>query len=546
MKIALAQQNYLIGDFEGNQAKIIAALEQARSRGADVVVFSELCVCGYPPQDLLEYTAFVRRCEQAVRHIAEATRGISALIGAPSVNPKPEGKDLFNSAYLLHDGHIAAIRHKSLLPNYDVFDEYRYFEPNSDFQTVQIGAKKAAVTICEDIWNVGNNPLYRISPLDYLDRFQPGFLINISASPFDLNKAAERINLISGIARNHRLPVFYCNCVGGHTDLIFDGGSLVAAPNGSIVDECLYFAEDLRIYDLDYITNYQGPSLAQQPLPVERLYDALVFGIREYFKKMNMTQALVGLSGGIDSAVVATLAVAALGSHAVHALLLPSPFTSQQSLIDAAALAYNLKIQYDIVPISGLYEQAVTLMQPLSGGKGFDITEENLQARLRCLLLMAYANKHGYILLNTSNKSELATGYGTLYGDLAGGLSVLGDVYKTQVYQLARWINRNGECIPWTIVQRAPTAELKPGQLDTDSLPPYDVLDHILEQHIEHRKGRLDLINKGYDPALVNRVLDMVSRSEFKRRQAPPVLRVSAKAFGSGRRMPIVASYADL
>ncbi|MCS6917008.1 MAG: NAD+ synthase [Chitinophagales bacterium] len=543
MKIALAQQNYVIGDFEGNAAKISAAIAEGRSRGADLVVFSELCVCGYPPQDMLEYRSFVGHCEQTVHRIAQDTRGIAALIGAPSVNPQPEGKDLFNSAYLLHDGQVAAVRHKSLLPNYDVFDEYRYFEPNSDFQTVRIGSRQAAVTICEDIWNVGSNPLYRISPLDHLERFDPGFLINSSASPFDVQKAGERIRLVEDIARRHNLPVFYCNCVGAQTELIFDGGSLVAAPGGFIVDEFAYFTEDLRLYDLDEVATYSGPSMVKERMPEALLYDALVFGLKEYFQKMQLSSAVIGLSGGIDSAVVACLAADALGAPSVHALLLPSPFTSPQSVTDAIELARRLGIRHEVIPISGLYEQAVALMQPYFGKKPFDITEENLQSRLRCLLLMAYANKHGLVLLNSSNKSELATGYGTLYGDLTGGLSVLGDVYKTQVYRLAHWINRQGERIPEAILKKPPSAELRPGQLDSDSLPPYDALDAVLFEHIERRKGRQELVALGYEASLVDRVLHLVSSSEFKRRQAPPVLRVSSKAFGPGRRMPLVARY---
>lgn len=543
MKIALAQQNYIIGDFEGNVSKILSALQQARRRGAHLVVFSELCICGYPPQDLLEYPGFIRQCSYALQQVAHAARDVAALVGAPSVNPRPEGKDLFNSAFLLFDGQIAAVRHKSLLPNYDVFDEYRYFEPNSEFEIVQFSGYKAAVTVCEDIWNVGSNPLYRISPLEHLERFHPGFLLNISASPFDLSKSAERIRLIEGIARTHRLPVFYCNCVGGQAELLFDGGSLVASPSGHIVDECNHFAEDLRIYDLNQVAAYTGPSRTEARDTVALLHQALVFGIREYFGKMQLQQVVLGLSGGIDSAVVACIAADALGHEHVHALLMPSPFTPEASVADARLLAQRLGIHYEVVPITGMYEQSLQVLQPLFAGKGFDVTEENIQARLRCLILMAYANKYGMVLLNTSNKSELAAGYGTLYGDLAGGLSVLGDVYKTQVYELARWLNRDGELIPESILRKEPSAELRPDQRDTDSLPPYDTLDAILFKHLEQRKGRQELLQEGFERALVDRVLSLVSRSEYKRRQAPPVLRVSTKAFGPGRRMPIVARY---
>jgi NAD+ synthase (glutamine-hydrolysing) len=544
MKIALAQQNYMIGDFEGNRQRIISAIHEAKERGADLVMFSELCVCGYPPRDFLEFGDFIEQCRNSVDLIARESDGIAVLIGAPSVNTRAEGKDLFNSSYFLYGGSIQQVTHKSLLPNYDVFDEYRYFEPNREFHAYDFAGKRIAFTVCEDIWNEGNNPLYITSPVDHLSEFSPDYLLNISASPFHCGKAEDRIALLKGLAREHRLPIFYCNTVGAQTELIFDGGSLVVTPDGEVFDEMPYFKEELRVYDLAEVSgaNEIGDRV-QVKEKIQLMHDALVTGIREYFRKLNFQKAILGLSGGIDSAVVACLAVSALGNENVKALLMPSEFSTEGSVTDAELLAKNLGIAYEIIPIRSSYDSMLGTLQPYFESKPFDVTEENLQARIRALMLMAMCNKHHYILLNTSNKSEMAVGYGTLYGDMCGGISVLGDVYKTEVYDLARFINRNAPLIPASTLTKPPSAELRPGQKDSDSLPLYSILDRVLIHYIEERRGPKELVEMGYDQPLVDRILKMVNTSEHKRYQSPPVLRVSRKAFGSGRRMPIVAKY---
>ena len=544
MKIALSQQNYLIGDFEGNRNKILEGIRQAREQGADLIIFSELCVCGYPPRDFLEFKDFIQQCEESVNLIASEAVGIAALIGAPSVNPKPEGKDLFNSSFFLFDGKIQQVTHKSLLPHYDVFDEYRYFEPNQEFQAYDFAEKRIAFTVCEDIWNEGNNPLYITSPVDHLSEFNPDYLLNISASPFHYTKAEERIALLKGLAQDHHLPIFYCNTVGAQTELIFDGGSLVVTPDGEVFDEMSYWKEEMRLYDLDEVIHSKNNGNSEQPKKkITLIHDALVCGIREYFGKLNFQKAILGLSGGIDSAIVTCLAVSALGKENVKCLLMPSEFSSEGSISDSELLAKNLECEYEIVPIREPYNSALSVLNPLFQGKSFDVTEENLQARIRAMILMAMCNKHHYILLNTSNKSEMAVGYGTLYGDMCGGISVLGDVYKTEVYQLAEYINREKQIIPQNIISKPPSAELRPGQKDSDSLPEYSILDKILFHYIEERKGPKELVKMGFEKSLVDRVLRMVNISEHKRYQSPPVLRVSPKAFGSGRRVPIVAKY---
>jgi NAD+ synthase (glutamine-hydrolysing) len=544
MKIALAQQNYLIGDFEGNRTKIINAIRHSKELQADLVMFSELCVCGYPPRDFLEFKDFIQECEESVRLIAKHAAGIAVLIGAPEVNPEAEGKDLFNASYFLYDGKVQQITHKSLLPNYDVFDEYRYFEPNREFSAYDFAGKRIAFTVCEDIWNEGHNPLYVTSPVDHLSELHPDYLLNISASPFHAGKANERIQLLKGLAVEHRLPIFYCNTVGAQTELIFDGGSLVVTPAGEVFDEMPYWEEALRVYDLDEVLQAKNAGdRVQGAGKIQRIHDALVYGIREYFSKLGFEKAILGLSGGIDSAVVACLAVAALGKEKVKCLMLPSQFSSEGSLTDSERLVKNLGIGAEKISIAPVYESVMGTLAPFFDGKPFDVTEENIQARLRGMLLMAMCNKHHYILLNTSNKSEMAVGYGTLYGDMCGGLSVLGDVYKTEVYQLAEYINGNGALIPRAIISKPPSAELRANQKDSDSLPEYPLLDQILFQYIENRKGPKELMALGYEKSLVDHVLKLVNTSEHKRHQAPPVLRVSPKAFGSGRRLPMVAKY---
>lgn len=545
MKIALAQLNYHIGNFESNTKKIVDAIHKAKSQGAEIVLFSELAVCGYPPRDFLEFEDFIQCCENAIDEIKSHSSGIAVLVGAPSRNPKIEGKDLFNTAYFLADGEIKKIIHKTLLPTYDVFDENRYFEPNKTFEIIEYKGKKIAVTICEDLWNLGNNnPLYTICPMDELMQFNPEMILNLSASPFDYEHAEDRKHVLKANAEAYKIPIYYCNQVGAQTEIIFDGGSMVVSSTGEIIAELKYFEEEILCIndDLrcnDFKSNHN--SLINDHTSI--IHNALILGIRDYFQKMNFKKAILGLSGGIDSALVLYLAVQALGKENVHSLLLPSEYSTSHSISDAEQLCKNLGTSYDIVPIKNNYDAFLQTLNPFFKDLPFSVAEENLQARTRGVLLMAFSNKFGFILLNTTNKSEAAVGYGTLYGDMCGGIAVLGDVYKTQVFELCKWINRNSEIIPTNIITKPPSAELRPNQKDSDSLPEYDVLDKILYQYIEKRQGPKELIAQGFDVALVNRVLKMVNSNEWKRHQSAPILRISKKAFGVGRRMPIVGKY---
>ena len=543
MRIALAQLNYHIGNFEGNLQKMLDAVASAKAQGADLIVPGELSVCGYPPPDFLEFDDFIRKCTASNEALREVSRGIAIVAGAPTRNPVAEGKDLYNSCYFLYDGQVVGVQHKCLLPTYDIFDEYRYFEPATEFHTVAFKGKRVALSVCEDIWNVGNeNPLYKICPLDEMVDEKPDFILNISASPFDYAHAADRIHTVRANVQRYGIPMFYANHVGAQTDIIFDGGSLVMSPDGMVFDEMPYFEECLRLYDLEEVL--RGGRTVEQPKDKTALiHDALLVGIRDYFWKLGFKKAILGLSGGIDSAVTAVLAAKALGAQNVRVLLLPSQFSSEHSVNDARQLAQNLGIQYDLLPISPMYEAFEAALKPHFWGQPFNVTEENIQARIRGALLMAMSNKYGNILLNTTNKSEMAVGYGTLYGDMCGGISVLGDVYKTEVYELARYLNRDGELIPLSSIEKPPSAELRPGQKDSDSLPPYDILDKLLFQYIEKRQGPRELVEMGFEEALVKRVLRMANINEFKREQAAPVLRVSSKGFGMGRRMPIVGKY---
>jgi len=543
MRIAIAQLNFHIGDFEGNLAKMLDAVEQVKARQADLICFSELSVCGYPPRDFLEFDDFIRKCEASIEQLAEAAQGIAIVAGSPSRNPVLDGKDLYNSAYFLADGEVKHVQHKALLPTYDIFDEYRYFEPATEFKTVEYKGKRIAITICEDIWNLGNeNPLYITCPMDHMMPEQPDFMINISASPFAHDHAEERLHVIQANSERYKLPMFYANQVGAYTEVIFDGGSLALTPEGKVYDELPYFEDCVRVYELDDVI--AGKEEREQPRDKYQLiHDALLMGIRDYFYKSKLKTAILGLSGGIDSAVTAALAARALGQDNVRVLLMPSQFSSDHSVNDARELAKNLGVQYDIIPIQDMYESYDKALKPHFWGYDFDITEENIQARIRGMLVMAFSNKFGNIVLNTSNKSEMAVGYGTLYGDMCGGLSVLGDVYKTEVFELAHFINKDGIVIPENTISKPPSAELRPDQQDSDSLPDYDILDQILYQYIEQRQDPDDIIAMGFDAALVRKVLRLVNINEFKRYQTAPVLRVSNKAFGMGRRMPIVGKY---
>lgn len=553
MNIILAQQNYHIGNFEKNIAKIIEGIDAAKAQGADLVVFSELCVCGYPPRDFLEFEDFIAQSYHAIDVIKAHTKDIAVLVGAPARNPQREGKDLFNAAWFLYEGEVKQVVHKTLLPTYDVFDEYRYFEPSYEWNIIPFKGKKLAVTICEDIWNLGDNPLYRICPMDQLIAQEPDVMINISASPFDYDHDEDRKEIILANVLKYKIPMYYCNTVGSQTEIVFDGGSLIYDAKGNIVKELPYFEEAMGGVTLEELTgSHLQPVKPTDFTPltelvfdhnIDRIYDALVMGIRDYFGKMGFTKAILGSSGGIDSAVTLAIACDALGKENVRAVLMPSPYSTGHSVDDAVALSKNLDNPYDIIRINDIYETFLTTLEPYFKGLPFNVAEENTQSRIRGNLLMGLSNKFGYILLNTSNKSELSTGYGTLYGDMAGGLSVLGDVYKMQVYSLARYINRQQEIIPANIIDKAPSAELRPDQKDSDSLPDYAILDKILYQYIERRQGPREIVAKGFDSALVSRTLKMVNTNEYKRNQFCPIIRVSSKAFGVGRRVPIVGKY---
>jgi NAD+ synthase (glutamine-hydrolysing) len=664
MKIALAQQNYHIGNFEENTRKILDGIARAKKAGADLVVFSELSVCGYPPRDFLEFEDFLEKCYAAIDRIRQEADTIGVIVGGPDRNPSGKGKPLFNTAWLLYEKEVKGKAYKTCLPNYDIFDEYRYFEPGFTWHVLPFKGKKIALTICEDIWNLGDNPLYRVCPMDQLIKQQPDLMVNISASPFDYDHDEDRKEVVRQNVLKYKLPMFYCNAIGSQTEIVFDGGSVVYDAKGNLVKELKYFEEDFAIVEL----SHPIPPLFEEILPgfsipvnveldearegldepttasstasatassspgaksasppgatpapsnpaasssfspareyrlqnglfnadmrvsgvrdpdrildylvaeenIAQIHKALILGIRDYFHKMGFTKAILGSSGGIDSAVTLALACEALGKDQVRAILLPSPYSTPHSVSDAEQLSRNLGNPYDIISIREVYESLLHTLEPVfkdrpgaaAGGAAegqslagsgqranFDqrslpaeigLAEENLQSRTRGNILMGLANKFGYILLNTSNKSELATGYGTLYGDMAGGLSVLGDVYKLQVYALARYINRAKEVIPLHILQKAPSAELRPDQKDSDSLPDYEVLDKILYQYIERRQGPKEIIAMGIDESLVKRVLKLVNSNEYKRNQFCPIIRVSCKAFGIGRRVPIVGKY---
>ncbi len=543
MRIAIAQLNFHIGNFEGNVKKMLRYIEQARDRRADMVCFSELATCGYPPRDFLEFDDFIRQAEESVQHLAAAAYGIAVVVGSPARNPVVEGKDLFNASFVLLDGQIIFQANKALLPTYDIFDEYRYFEPASSFDVFEFKGVRFALTICEDLWNIGNeNPLYTICPMDEMMKDSPDVMINISASPFAYDHAASRIHVIRANATRYQLPLFYINHVGAQTELIFDGGSLVVSPDGKVYEELPYFEERMDVYNLDDVVRGGRESL-QPKEKMSLILDALVLGVRDYFGKLNFKKAILGLSGGIDSALTAAIVARALGPENVRGVIMPSRYSSEHSISDANALAENLGIRVDFIPIEKPFSAFDQVLSPVFGDLPSDITEENIQARCRAVILMALSNKFGYILVNTSNKSEAAVGYGTLYGDMSGGLSVIGDLYKGEVYELARYINSEKEIIPVSSINKPPSAELRPDQKDSDSLPDYEDLDRILYQYIEKELGPKEIIAMGFDEKLVRRVLRLVNINEFKRFQTPPVLRVSNKAFGMGRRMPIVGRY---
>ena len=560
MKIFIAQQNYHIGNFDKNVDKIINAIEVAKQANADLIVFSEMSICGYPSKDFLDFSDFIDKCFESIEKIKKIADTIAVIIGAPDRNPVKEGKDLFNAAFFIYQNEVKSIAHKTCLPTYDVFDENRYFEPAFTWNVIEFKQKRIALTVCEDIWNLGDNPLYRICPMDILMEQHPDVMINISASPFDYTHADDRRATIKANVLKYKIPLIYCNAVGSQTEIIFDGVSLCFDKNANLCHELSQFNEETREVILLDDGTFEAPIIKaagevvdflSEPerftpeLNIGQVYNAILLGIKDYFSKMGFTKAIIGSSGGIDSAVTIALACEALGKENVRAILMPSEFSTTHSVSDAEQLSKNLGNPYDIIPIKKIFDSFITELHPVFKDLPFGIAEENIQSRARGNLLMAIANKFGYILLNTSNKSELATGYGTLYGDMAGGIGVLGDCYKLQVYELAMYINRKNEIIPQNIITKAPSAELRPGQKDTDSLPSYEILDEILYQYIERVQGPKEIKAMGFDAALVDRILKLVNRNEYKRNQFCPIIRISPKAFGSGRRMPIVGNYLD-
>jgi len=559
MKIAIAQLNFHIANLESNLNKMLEAVRDAEGKGADLIVFSELSICGYPPLDLLEHKEFVDECINTVDKLASYSKQIGIVVGGPSVNPNVKGKKLFNTAFFLADGKIVQKVHKTLLPTYDIFDEYRYFEPNTNFELVSYKGKRIALTICEDLWDdqplenaFARTKLYTRSPMEELIGQNPDFILNISASPFAANKLNVRKEVMSQNARKFALPLFYANQVGANTELLFDGGSMVVNAQGEVNDPFDAFEEGVCVYELDELENASDkPRMFQilvqanlsEEYRLEMIRKALIFGIKDYFNKMGFSKATLGLSGGIDSALTLVLAAEALGSENIHVLMLPSKYSSDHSISDSVKLLRNLNVKSSTISIQPIVDIFENQLSELFAGHTSGLAEENIQARARGVLLMALSNKKGHILLNTSNKSETAVGYSTLYGDMSGGLSVLGDLYKTDVYLLSEFINLKKEVIPQNIISKPPSAELRPDQKDSDSLPDYDILDQILYSYIELRQSVHDIVKQGFAEDLVKRVVSLVNRSEYKRFQAPPILRISSKAFGMGRRIPLVARY---
>lgn len=548
MKIVLAQLNYHIGNFEYNVEIAKNAIAKAKSMGGDIVLFSELSVSGYYPHDQLERRSFMEQSKVAIEKIAEECYGIVAIIGAPTENLSDRGKPLMNSAVVIEEGKVVFQQNKTLLPTYDIFDEYRHFEPNRNFKLFEFKGKKIAITICEDLWEEQptvseylRSKLYNIDPLEELSKSNPDFVLNLSASPFSANQSQDREDVLIRNAKRYNLPIVYVNQVGANTEIVFDGGSMVVDGNGVVVDRLSSFEEEIKMVDLDSLSTSEIDS--EEIDRIETIKRALILGMRDYFKKMGFKKATLGLSGGIDSALTAALAVDALGAENVVGVLMPSKFSSDHSIKDAYDLAKNLGIEAHMLKINDVVDNFESTLQPLFEGCDQDVTEENIQARSRGVLMMALSNKFGYILLNTSNKSEVAVGYSTLYGDMNGGLSVLGDLYKSDVFKMSKSYNREKAIIPVNTIVKPPSAELRPDQKDSDSLPEYDILDGILYMYIEGGASVDDILSKGYKKDDVDRVVGLVDRNEYKRFQSPPIIRISSKSFGFGRNMPLVAKY---
>lgn len=542
MKVALAQLNTTVGDLAGNEARIRAAYERGVAAGANLVLVPELATTGYPPRDLLLRSRFIPDNLALLDRLAAATGDTALLVGYVGRNDVRPGRDATNSIALLRQGRILATRHKTLLPTYDVFDEDRYFEAATSNAPVPFDEAQLGLTICEDLWNDEDfwpDRRYRRNPAVELAQAGATVLCNISASPWHLGKNRVRHAMLASLAAKTRRPLLYCNLVGGNDELVFDGGSLAFDAQGRLLARGAAFAEDFLLIDLPHAAPIESTPLPDE----EKLHRALVLGLRDYLHKCGFRSAVLGLSGGIDSAVTACLAAEALGPENVHGISLPSQFSSTGSLDDARLLAAALGIRYDVIPIQTGFEALKTSLAPVFAGRAEDLTEENIQARLRGVILMALSNKFGALLLTTGNKSEMAVGYCTLYGDMCGGLAVISDVPKTMVYRLARRINRAREIIPTASITKPPSAELRPNQTDQDSLPPYDVLDAILEAYVVEGRAPHEIVASGFDAATVRRVITLIDRSEYKRRQAAPGLKVTSKAFGVGRRMPIAQRY---
>lgn len=540
MKIALGQINTTVGDFSGNAQKIIAYAQRAAKAGAGLILFPELSICGYPPRDLLEKPAFLRKNQESSEAIAAATRGIAVVCGAVTPAAQETGKRVANSALLMRDGKIQFVQSKMLLPTYDVFDELRHFAPAEKQELMPFCGKQMALTICEDAWNDKHfwpHRLYRVDPVEQLMKAGGNFVLNISASPWHLGKRETRCRMLTTIATEYRVPVVLVNQVGGNDSLIFDGSSLVVAPDGRVVARAKSFEEDLVYFDPDQLS---GDVNAQTAGREATAYAALVLGTRDYVRKCGFQKVLVGLSGGIDSAIVACIAAEALGPENVMGVGMPTRFSSAGSIEDARLLAQNLGISFEVVPIQEVFDTYLKALHPAFQGCKEDVTEENIQSRIRGSVLMALSNKRGALVLSTGNKSELGVGYCTLYGDMVGGLAVISDVPKTMVYALSQWVNRERECIPQATITKPPSAELRPGQKDTDILPPYEVLDAILEDYVEDYKTAEEIAGaRGFELSLVKSIIRMIERSEYKRQQAAPGLKITEKAFGMGRRFPI-------
>jgi NAD+ synthase (glutamine-hydrolysing) len=545
MKIALAQLNTTVGDLSGNEAKILAAYKRGVEAGAEMVVCPELSVTGYPPRDLLLKKRFVSQNLEVLERLAAATGNAGLLVGYVGKRNERPGRELTNSIALLQNGKVAATRTKILLPTYDVFDEDRYFEPATENSPAKWNGQTLGLTICEDIWNDEDfwpNRLYQRNPPVELAQAGAGIIFNISASPWHIGKNKTRYDMLRSIAVKTHRPVVFCNQVGGNDELIFDGCSLVFDGEGGLLAQGKLFDEDFIVVDVDRANSTHDHFL---PCDEELVYKALVLGLRDYFMKCGFKAAVLGLSGGIDSAVTACIAVDALGPKNVRGVSLPSQYSSQGSLDDARILAERLGIQYDVIPIKAAFETTKTQLKPVFNGKPEDTTEENMQARLRGVILMAMSNKFGSLLLTTGNKSELAVGYCTLYGDMCGGLAVISDVPKTMIYRIAKWINREKEIIPLASITKPPSAELRPDQTDQDSLPPYEILDAILDAYVVQGKANSEIVEGGFDEETVRRVIRLIDLNEYKRRQAAPGLKVTSKAFGMGRRIPIAQRYWD-